>query len=222
MKRILAGAMSIASVLCLFELAHAQAVTQRIHGDVASMQGNDLRVKTDSGQVISFRLAEKVSITTRSPVKRDAITPGAFIATTAVPQPDGTLVATELRVFPESMRGLGEGHRPMERLPGSTMTNATVTSVGPAAKGGAGSTMTNATVTDVAGKGAGRRITVKYSGGEKTILVNDSASVTKIEDADTSELVPGAHVSVIASKQMDGSLVAERVTVGKNGYVPPA
>jgi len=219
--QLLARALSIAILVCMPDMALGQAAVQRMHGDIEALQGNELRVKGDSGQVMSFRLADKVSITTRSPVKVDAITPGAFIATTAVPQPDGTLVATELRVFPESMRGLGEGHRPMERLPGSTMTNATVTSVAPAAKGGTASTMTNATVTDVAGAGTGRRITVKYSDGEKTIVVNDSASVTKIEDADTSVLVPGAHVAITASKQMDGSLVAERVTVGKNGYVPP-
>jgi len=101
------------------------------------------------------------------------------------------------------------------------MTNATVTSVAPVVKAGAASTMTNATVTDVAGNGAARRITVKYKDGEKVVIVNGSASVTKIEDADSSVLVPGAHVAITASKQMDGSLVADRVTVGKNGYVPP-
>jgi len=217
---LLARALSIAILVCMPDLALGQAAVQRMHGDVEALQGNELRVKGDSGQVMSFRLADKVSITTRSPAKVDAITPGAFIATTASPQPDGTLVATELRVFPESMRGLGEGHRPMERLPGSTMTNATVTSVSPAAKAGTASTMTNATVTDVADKVSGRRITVKYKEGEKTIVVDDSASVTKIEDADTSVLVPGTHVAITASKQMDGSLVADRVTVGKNGYVP--
>ena len=218
--QLLARALSIAILICMPDLALGQATVMRMHGDVEALQGRDLRVKGDSGQVMSFRLADKVSITTRSPVKLDAITPGAFIATTAVPQPDGTLVATELRVFPESMRGLGEGHRPMERMPGSTMTNATVTSVAPVAQGGPASTMTNATVTDVADKGSGRRITVKYKGGEKTVVVNDSASVTKIEDAGASVLVPGAHVAITASKQMDGSLVADRVTVGKNGYVP--
>ena len=113
---MLARALSIAIVICLSDLALGQAAVQRMRGDVVAFQGSELRVKGDSGQVMSFRLAEKVSITTRSPVKLDALTPGAFIATTAVPQPDGTLVATELRVFPESMRGLGEGHRPMERL----------------------------------------------------------------------------------------------------------
>jgi outer membrane lipoprotein SlyB len=218
--QVLARALSIAMLVCVSGLALGQATVQRMRGDVEALQGRELRVKGDSGQVISFRLAATVSITTRSPVKLEAITPGAFIATTAEPQPDGTLVATELRVFPESMRGLGEGHRPMERLPGSTMTNATVTSVAPIAAGAA-STMTNATVTDVAGKGTGRRIIVKYKDGEKTVVVDDSASVTRIEDADTSVLVPGAHVSITASKQMDGSLVADRITVGKNGYVPP-
>ncbi len=219
--QLFARAFSIAILVCISDLALGQAAVQRMRGDVDALQGRELRVRGDSGQVMTFRLADKVSITTRSPTKLESIAPGAFIATTAVPQPDGTLLATELRVFPESMRGLGEGHRPMERLPGSTMTNATVTSVAPVVKAGAASTMTNATVTDVAGNGAARRITVKYKDGEKVVIVNGSASVTKIEDADSSVLVPGAHVAITASKQMDGSLVADRVTVGKNGYVPP-
>src|ERR687887_575826 len=86
---------------------------------------------------------------------------GPFFEPPAVPQPDGTLRAIEVHLFPDSMRGTGEGHRPWDLRPGSTMTNATVS--GAAAAGSkSSSTMTNATVSNV----AGRKLTLKYSGGE--------------------------------------------------------
>src|SRR5207248_1844874 len=136
---------------------------------------------------------------------------GSFIGTTAVSQPDGTLRAIEVHVFPDSMRGTGEGHRPWDLQPGSTMTNATVSS----AK--SGSTMTNATVSNV----AGRKLTLKYAGGEKTVILPSDVTVVKIEPADRSRLSPGAHVFAVASRQPDGTLRAERVIVGKDGLVPP-
>jgi hypothetical protein len=141
---------------------------------------------------------------------------GAFIGTTAVPQPDGTLRAIEVHVFPDSMRGTGEGHRPWDLRPGSTMTNATVSKMA-TAEGKSSSTMTNATVAKV----AGRKLMLKYQGGEKTVVVPSNATVVKLEPGDRSQLRTGAHLFAIASRQSDGTLRAERITVGKDGVVPP-
>ena len=141
---------------------------------------------------------------------------------TAAPQADGTLVASEVQVFPESMRGTGEGHRPMSpdsgASAGATMTNATVASVAGAK---AGNTMTNATVSSVAPGERAMRMTLTYKGGEKIVVVPEGILVFMTEVADRSSLVPGAHVVAYVAKQPDGILVAERVSVGKNGYVPP-
>jgi hypothetical protein len=79
------------------------------------------------------------------------------------------------------------------------------------------STMTNATVS----KMSGRKLTLKYKDGEKTVVVPANAKVVKLEPGDKSELKPGAHLFAIASKGADGTLRAQRVTVGKNGVVPP-
>jgi hypothetical protein len=62
------------------------------------------------------------------------IKPGDYVASGGVPQADGTQKAVELRVFPENMRGNGDGHRPRWRgATDGTMTNGavgkTVTSV---------------------------------------------------------------------------------------------
>ena len=153
-------------------------------------------------------------------MKRTVAT-GAFIGTTAVEQPDGTLKAVEVHVFPESMRGTGEGHRPMDTEPGSTMTNATVTNVTAAPKSAPRSTMTNATVANVAPGGSARKLTLQYKGGEKTVVVGDGVPVVMVEAGDPSMLVPGAHIVVTAAKQLDGTLTTDRISVGKNGIVPP-
>ncbi len=216
MRRPIATVLIAISLAYLSVSASSQAPTERIRGEVDSVQGNELTLKRDSGQRVAIRLADKIAITTRAPLSLDSITPGAFIGTTAVPQPDGTLSAVEVHVFPESMRGAGEGHRPMDREPGSTMTNATVTSVTPAAKSSSRSTMTNATVGNVASENGARRVTLKYKDGEQTVVVAGSVPVTMIGSADESALVPGAHVTITAWKQLDGKLVADRITVGKD------
>jgi hypothetical protein len=211
------------SASCLFALAaiaHAQTTAQRIQGDVVSLDGRSLAVKTRSGSVVTVRLADNVRISARSASSLGAIVPGVFLGTTAVPGPDGTLSATEVHIFPESMRGTGEGHRPMDIQPGATMTNATVTSVA-AAHTKSASTTTNATVADVAASGSERRIALKYKDGEKIVVVGSNVPVVMVEPGDLSMLTPGAHVLVTAAKELDGTLTSDRVSVGKNGLVPP-
>jgi len=212
---------AVASLACLCASASAQTATQRLRGQIENVNGDELALKSDSSQRVAVKLAENVLITTRAPSHVGAISQGAFIGTTAIPQPDGTLSAVEVHVFPESMRGVGEGHRPMERQPGSTMTNATVTSVTPGPKSSPRSTMTNATVAKVSPAKGTRRVTLKYKEGEKTVVIPDSVPVTIMGLGDKTSLVPGAHVAITASKQLDGALVADRITVGKDGYIPP-
>lgn len=221
MKRFPRGALAAVCMLAITPLSHGQTNTQRIRGDVAAAHGNDLDVRTNTGQVVTVRMADNLRVSARSAADPGSVAPGAFIATTAIPQPDGTLKAVEVRIFPESMRGVGEGHRPIDTETGSTMTNATVTSVAPATKASPGSTMTNATVANVASSGSARRITVKYKGGEQTVVIGADVPVLMVEAGDPSMLVPGAHVVVTAAKQLDGTLTTDRISVGTNGIVPP-
>jgi len=109
---------------CAFAASASAQPIDALHGDVVAVEGSRLRVRSDAGQEVRMALPDTVTISVRAPVAADAIRPGDFIATTASAQPDGTLRASEVRIFPESMRGLGEGHRPMKNKPDSTMTNA--------------------------------------------------------------------------------------------------
>jgi hypothetical protein len=205
--------------LALAATAAAQDVERKVAGDIVSVQGASVEVRASDGKIVALAIPVDVRISGRSPADLDKLTPGAFVGTTAVAQPDGTLLASEVHIFPESMRGRGEGHLPMDREPGSTMTNATIARVGGGAAG-ARSTMSNATVAQVAGKSGGRSITLTYKGGEKTVFVPEKTPVMMFETADRKDLVPGAHVFVYASNQSDGTLAAKRITVGLKGLVP--
>ena len=198
----------------------AQEPLVKLTGDVVRVDGQSLELKATSGETLAVKLPEQVRLTLRAPTDASAIKPGAFIATTATPQADGTLLTSEVRVFGESLRGVGEGHRPMANLPGSTMTNATVASV---SGGGKRESMTNAkvdTVTDPATGGHSLRMTVQYKGGEKVVVVPDSVQIMTQETGDRSMLVPGTHIVAYVARQPDGALVSERVSIGKNGYAP--
>jgi hypothetical protein len=201
-------------------VAHAQAPAARIRGDIVSVDGSTLQLKADNGKTLAVRLADRYTVSARAHADVSKIAPGAFLGTTAVPGPDGTLTAVEVHIFPESMRGTGEGHRPMDTATGSTMTNATVASVGVGQPAAAGRTMTNATVATVAGGEQERRMTLRYNGGEKVVAIPKDTPIVMVEPGDRSMLVPGAHVVVSGAKQADGSLLADRIQVGKDGFVP--
>ena len=129
-----------------------------------------------------------------------AIQSGTFVGTTAVPGADGSLSAVEVHVFPEAARGRGEGHRPWDLQPGSTMTNGTVTAITPGA-------------TD-------RMMTLRYKDGEKTIRVPNGVPVITMKAADRSLLVAGAKV-IVTEQMRNGQAVATRVQVGRDGFAPP-
>jgi hypothetical protein len=125
-----------------------------------------------------------------------------FIGSGAMPQPDGSQHALEVHIFAESMRGTGEGHRPWDGAPNSTMTNGTV----------------GAAVSGVDGP----VITVQYKDGEKKILVGPNVPIVRFEIADIGAITPGAPFAVLAAvKQPDGSFNVNRINVGRGGASPP-
>jgi len=195
----------------------AQAQSQRIAGDVVALEGTALTLRTTAGETSRLTLPSDARITARSRADWSQIRQGSYVGTTAVPQADGTLLAKEVHVFPESQRGAGEGYRPMA-TPGDTMTNATVSRV---AGGRPRDTMTNATVAASSDAAGAHRLTLTYKGGEKTVVVPDGVPLIASEPGDRSMLVPGAHVVVYAHAATDGAMTVERVSVGKNGFVSP-
>ena len=132
------------------------APERHVRGDVVAVAGRTVTVKTGDARTVKVELADDTRVSVASRADLGSIGPNAFVGTTSVAQPDGSLRALEVHVFPESMRGTGEGQRPWDLGSGSTMTNATVEGVD--SKGGAAppSTMTNADVAS-ASRDAGER-----------------------------------------------------------------
>jgi hypothetical protein len=146
-------------------------------------------------------LTPQATVSAVIPADIGAIREGTFIGTAASPGPDGQLQAHEVLIFPETMRGTGEGHYPWDLAPGSTMTNATVSAV-------------------VSGV-SGRALTLTYKGQQGTVVVPPDAPIVTLAPGDDSLLKPGNHVFLSARRQPDGAYTAERIAVGKDGLVPP-
>ena len=196
------GVRQIVFGLCvaLATAASAQS-TQRIRGDIVSLEGPKLEVRTRSGDLATINLADNYRVSGIVRAGADSIAKGSYVGVASMPQADGTGRALEVLVFPESGRGSGEGHYPWDLQPGSMMTNATV-----------------AEVVDVDNA---RRMTLKYKDGETTIVVPPGIPIVTFEPGSRELLVSGAHVLVNARVQPDGSLSAAAGAVGKNGVVPP-
>jgi hypothetical protein len=201
-------------LLALFALpVFGQGQQARILGTIDSFNGQILVVKSQDGQVTSITVPPDLRVMANAKAGLADIKPGDFIGSAADKGSDGKLHAEEVHIFPESMRGTGEGHRPMGPDPNRTMTNGTVSMSGPEDR-----TMTNGTVSGVSG-GSSRTIVIKYKDGEQTIEVTpDTPIVTRVV-GDRSLLKPGAAVLVLAA-QKDGGLVATGVTAEKDGVKP--
>lgn len=171
-----------------------------LKGQVTSFENGALTLKSNQGDTITVTVPERVRVFSLAKISFADVKQGDFIASAGIRQKDGTLQAMELRVFPEQMRGRGEGHRPF--------------------RGGPENTMTNATVDAVVGGVSGRTIKVKYKGGEKIITVPEDIDVMRMNPGGKKFLKPGANALVFTRKGKDGKLNVFRLLVGENGFAP--
>lgn len=174
----------------------------RIRGAISSVADGALVVRTREGADAKVKLDEKTSVSTVLKASMSDIKPNTFVGVAAVPLPDGMMRALEIHIFPESMRGVGEGSRPWDLAPGSTMTNGAVSGAVSAASG------------DV--------LTISYKDGEKKIVVPPDAPIVSYASAAMSDVVPGVGIVIIRAEPLaDGTFAAARITVGRNGVNPP-
>ena len=210
MKRVLLGSgltILLALSVSQFESARAQAPQGKpltIRGKIAAMEKGALKVTTSAGDVL-VKFADDVRVGAVEAAKLSDIGAGNYVGTTAVKQPDGTLKALEVHIFPESSRGTGEGHRPWDLQPGSTMTNANVDKIEAFA----------------AEKVQGQLLTLKYKDGEQKIFVPPGTPIVKNVAGDRSLLQPGTGVYIAAVRGEDGTITATRITAGIGGIMPP-
>lgn len=180
-----------------------QSPPVRVRGTVEAADGPMLTVKSRDGKTTyKIKLTDKAAVRGIVKAPLSDIKDNSFIGVTGMPQSDGSQKAVEIHIFPEQMRGTGEGHRPWDLMPNSTMTNATVAHMVKGVQG--------------------NEITLKYKEGEKKIIVTPETVIVTYVPGDKSELKPGAKIFIAAAKkEPDGTLEAPAVSVGRDGITPP-
>ena len=194
------GIIGLATILAV-PLAWAQESPPiRVRGTIERVDGPIYVIKARDGAELKLTVADKPSIATLVKASLADVKQGFFVGVTFMPQPDGSLRAVEVHIFPEAMRGTGEGHYPWDLRPQSMMTNANVEQVGASADGGT--------------------LTLKYKDGEQKIFVPADVPVVSYDVGDRKDLKPGAPVFIVAVKQPDGTLEGRAWRVGRNGAAP--
>ena len=199
MLRMLACA-AVLTAVGVSSASAQQPSTVRVRGTIEAVDGPMLTIKTREGTDVKARLDDKAMIVAVVKASIADVKQGGFIGVTGMPQADGSQKCMEIHIFPEAMRGTGEGHRPWDLQPKSTMTNATVeqvTSVGD------------------------HEIHLKYKDGEKKIVVGPECPIVTYAPGDKAELKPGAKIFInAATRQEDGTLSVPRINVGRDAAPP--
>jgi hypothetical protein len=193
---------ALAIAVANIAIASAQEPTVRVRGTIDGIDGQTMNVTARDGTKLTIKLADNLTVAGIVKASMSDIKAGSYVGVAALPQEDGSQRALEVLIFPEAMRGTAEGFRPWDLRPNSTMTNATVANL--------------VVKTDA------QTMTLKYKDGEKTIVVPPGVPIVTYVPGDKSELKAGVKIFIAgAAKQPDGSLVAARIGVGRDGLTPP-
>ena len=190
------------AALLLASTAMAQTPTRvLIRGTIAEIDGKTATITTREGPKATVKLADNWAVALVQPIAVSEIKPGSFVGIASLGGANGAREALEVLVFPEAMRGTGEGHYPWDLQPESMMTNATVATVASASDG--------------------QTLNLNYKGGTQTIHVKPSTPVVTFAPGQRSDARPGAKVMFGALKAADGTLTVTHLNVGKDGMMPP-
>ena len=202
MRSILRFGSALALVFICAPVFAQTPLLRIIRGDIVSVDGANIRVRTRSGESVRLRVKDGQDITAVIPAALTDVKAGVFVGAAAMPAGDGTLKAMEVHIFPESQRGSGEGFRPFDLAPGSSMTNANISARVDSA--------------------SGPKLTLTYKGGEQTITVDDATPIVTFAPGETADLKPGASVDIFRpTAAADGAIEAARIFVGRNGTKVP-
>jgi hypothetical protein len=189
------------ALVCIALPASAQE-TVRIRGTIERVEGPVYVIKNRDGDEVKLTVTDNPLYVAIVKSTMADIKPGMFVGSTGMTQADGTQKAIEVHIFPESMRGTGEGHYDWDLKPNTKMTNANVEQT-------------------VAGTD-GPVLTVKYKDGEKKLMVTPETAVVSYVVGSKDDLKPGIKVFIgAAKKQPDGTVQTPRITYGKDGLMPP-
>jgi hypothetical protein len=203
MNRTFTLATGVISLSLLMVTSAAWAQQQiRLRGTIEAVDGPVLTVKERAGTTVKVKMADNVAIRAVVKMSMADIKAGSYVGVTGMPQPDGSQKALEVHIFPEPMRGTGEGHRPWDLQPSSTMTNANVE--------------TTVASTD------GQVLMMKYKDGEKKVIVPPTTPIVTYATASKDEVKPGIAIFINnPTKKEDGSYEAAAITISRGDVKPP-
>jgi ribosome maturation factor RimP len=194
--------LGVGALMTLASLQAAQAADKaRVRGTIESLDGDTLKVKTHDGKEVTVMLKSGWAVTGVVKASAADIKPGDFVGIASQATDSGVNGAIEVVVFPAAMKGTGEGDRPWDLKPNSSMTNATVANA----------------VTSVNGP----TLTLTFQGKEKKINIPDGTPVVTFGPATKDDLKAGAAVFINGDSTGDGMVSSDRVAVGTNGVIPP-
>lgn len=195
--------MALAATLVATSAVAQQPGMVRVRGTIEKVDGSTLTVKSRDGSTLTVKLADKARVTALVKASLADIKVGSFIGVTAMPQPDGSQKAIGLHIFMDAQKGVVPARSSQwDRQPGSTMTNADVTS----------------TVSSV----NGQVMMIKYADGQKKVIVPPDTPVVRFVPGSMSDLKAGAQIFILGAKKMpDGTLETAGINVGRDGAAPP-
>jgi hypothetical protein len=200
MRRFVFSVVALA-VVAFVAPASAQEKPVRVRGTVERVDEGFYIIKARNGDEVKVKLADNAMVVALVKASLTDVKQGSYIGVSGLPQPDGSQKALEIHIFPDAMRGTGDGHRPWDLQPSSTMTNGAVEQTSASADG--------------------QMLTLKYKDGEKKIIVPTDCPIVGYSPSDKSELKPGVAIFISAAqKQPDGTLLTPRINVGR-GTAPP-
>jgi hypothetical protein len=173
----------------------------RVRGVVQALEGQTLIVATEDVGIVRLTLTDMTGINGLEKRTMADIKDNTFVGATAVKDRNGRWQATEIHIFPESMRGAGEGHYAWD-LPDSTMTNGAATGI--------------------VAKGRGGTLNVRHSGGSVPIEVTRRTQIVALTMGSRALLVPGATIMALAAPPAaGGNATAIAIIAETNGVKPP-
>lgn len=185
-------------LVSLLWVSGASAQSERLRGEIESVDGNALTVKTQDGRDVKVMLEGDYTVSHAASATLADLTPGTFVGVGSVPDGDG-LKAVQVQIFAPTSRA-GERHGPWSSEPGGTMTNAPVTAV-------------------VTGQNGGM-LTLTTQGQSHDIKIGPDTAIIRTE-AGTKDLVKkGAWIGISNAAEKDGVFTAKSIVVSDDRRYP--
>lgn len=182
--------------------AAQQPVPERLRGTIEAVDGKVLVIKPRVGDSVKVRLTEKARIGALVRASLADVKAGTFVGITSMPDEEGRQRALEIHIFPESLRGTGEGQRPWDL--------------------GEKSKMTNGNIDHRVDAVAGQELTMSFKGGSSKIAVTPDTTIVAFARSEPGDLKPGNKVIAFGLKRgEDGTLEAGAISIGRDGLTPP-